>query len=45
MVSYSAKTKKNALMKAREARKMGYEVKVYRKRKGYAYGISVTRKK
>lgn len=42
MVGKNCKTKEIAEMKAKKARKMGYEASVYKKKKGY--GVSVTRK-
>lgn len=42
MVSYRAKNKTNAKMKAKKARSRGLEASVYKKKKGY--GVSVTKK-
>ncbi len=42
MVGKSCKKKSAATMKAKMARKKGYEASVYKKKKGY--GVSVTRK-
>lgn len=43
MVSKNFRKKKNAMMKAKKARKMGLSASVYKKKNGY--GLSVTRKK